>query len=43
VELRVGGEPVRVWIPAGRYFLQLSGEVALSSTAALSLRRVEGP
>lgn len=43
MELRVGGEPVRVWLPAGRYFLNLSGDVEMATTAALRLQRVDGP
>lgn len=42
-ELEVGHEPVRAWLAAGRYYLNLSGDVAAATTVALRLERVEGP
>jgi hypothetical protein len=41
--LRPHDEPARRWLPAGRYYLQLSGDVEAVTTLALRLERVEEP
>ena len=43
VRLWNGGEPVRRWLPVGRYSLNLAGDVGLPPTVALRIERVNEP
>ena len=43
VRLATAAEPVRRWLPAGRYYLQLAGEVDVATELALRIERVDEP
>lgn len=38
-----GGEPVRRWLPAGRYYLNFYGRVEAATSVALRIERVDAP
>ena len=43
VLLATGREPERRWLPAGRYYLNLGGNVGVAPTVALRIERVDEP
>ena len=43
VWLAVGQEPVRQWLPAGRYYLHLGGDAEAATELALRIERVDEP